>query len=100
MDYFIEHDLSKMEVDCLSAEMGMSSLIIKRVFIMKSSERSDDAFISEQLAKGMETVEQLDKIIREKFKDNPEIIKEWEEASRIEPVNSKPLGTLKLKDNK
>lgn len=67
---------------------------------MKNSDDPDDPIIQEALARGEASVMELDKIMREKFKDDPKALAEREEAIRIEPVVPKPKGSLKLKKKK
>jgi hypothetical protein len=42
-----------------------------------------DPKVAALIDKGMELVNQLDAIVREKYRDDPETLAEWEEASRI-----------------
>jgi hypothetical protein len=54
---------------------------------MKNSKEDNDAYIAALLDRGMETVRQLDILIREQFKDNPEKLAEWEAAIDRDLIN-------------
>lgn len=51
--------------------------------IQDDQDQSSDPEVAALIDKGMELVNQLDAIVREKYRDDPETLAEWEDAIRI-----------------
>ena len=51
--------------------------------IHDDEEQSSSPEVAALIDKGMELVNQLDVIMREKYRDDPETLAEWEEAVRV-----------------
>jgi hypothetical protein len=51
--------------------------------IHDDDEQPSDPRIAAAVKRGMEIRDQLDVLVREKYRDDPETLAEWEEASRI-----------------
>jgi hypothetical protein len=49
------------------------------------------ARIERALARGEKAIQELDKIVRETYRDNPEKLAEWEEAIRLDTSPRKSL---------
>jgi hypothetical protein len=85
---FIKYALPVSFLEDLQAEVQAFEEAILTKNSTKSTKLTATVSIDEELAKGMKAVQQLQAVIKNKYRDNPVILAEWTSASHVERSSS------------